>query len=138
MTDQRGPQLMDNDHVERLPFDMAVPDADATMTVTLIRRVTPGAPATVVAVRGDIDRAGTPLLDHALSQALRDPLPVCCELSGVHFFGAAAANSILAAYVGATYSGRVFVLCGVRGMTARVLSLVDPDGVVPRQAQPAL
>jgi anti-anti-sigma factor len=143
MTDQRELQLTDADHVERLPFDTAVTDDDATMTVTLTRRspvptdAAPGIPVTVVAVGGDIDRGTAPLLQRALSQALLDPLPVCCELSRVLFFDAAAANTIMAAHVHARKLGRGFSLCGVRGMTAQVLAAVDPDEIVPRQTEPS-
>ncbi len=140
MTDQRGLQFADADHIDPLPFDRAVTDDDATMTITLTYRPTdaaPGIPVTVVAVSGDIDRATAPLLHRALWQALLDPVPVWCELSGVLFFDAAAANTVMAAHTDATKSGRVFTLCGVHGMTAQVLAAVDPDGTVPRRITPS-
>jgi anti-anti-sigma regulatory factor len=59
-------------------------------------------------------------------------MPVCCDLSQVTFFGAAAANTVLSAYRQATAPGNGFFLRGVHGITGRVLGIVDPDRVVPR------
>jgi anti-anti-sigma factor len=86
----------------------------------------------VVAIDGEIDQDTAPLVRLALSHALDGRLPVCCDLSRVTFFGAAAANAVLAAHRQATALGNVFFLRGVQGVTGRVLAIVDPDRVVPR------
>ena len=91
-----------------------------------------GGPLTVVAVDGEIDHDTASLLRLTLSQALDGRTPVCCELSRVTFFGAAAANVLLAANRQADAVGCSFSLDGVAGMTDRVLSIVDPEGVIAR------
>jgi anti-anti-sigma factor len=86
----------------------------------------------VVAIDGEIDQDTAPLVRLALTQALDGRLPVCCDLSRVTFFGAAAANAVLAAHRQATAAGNVFFLRGVHGITGRVLAIVDPDRVLSR------
>jgi anti-anti-sigma factor len=113
---------------------------DDGATVLAVRRWTdpgpPGAeparPLTVVAADGDIDLDTAPLLRHALVQALDCRAPVCCDLSGVTFFGATAAGLLLDTHRRATESGQVFFLRGARAMTEYVLAVVDPDRVVAR------
>jgi anti-anti-sigma factor len=137
MTDQRRFRLTDTDDLGQSPFRTAVTADDATITVSVRRHAATDAitrSLTVVTVSGDVDRATAPLLRHALSQALLDSQPVCCDLSGVTFFGAAAANAVLAAHVCATELKRSFVLCGVRGMTGQVLAVADPGKALPRNA----
>jgi anti-anti-sigma factor len=115
-----------------------VADDDHTILVTISRADTartgarPGDPLTVVAVEGEIDQDTAPLLRLALSQALDGRAPVCCDLSRVTFFGAAAVSTVLAARRQATALGQVFFLRGVQGVTDRVLTVVDPDRVVAR------
>jgi anti-anti-sigma factor len=89
-------------------------------------------PLTVVAIDGEIDLDTAPLVRLILSNALDGRTPVCCDLSRVTFFGAAAVNTMLAAHRQATASGNSFFLRGVHGVTDRVLTLCDPDRVVPR------
>jgi anti-anti-sigma factor len=91
-----------------------------------------GDPRSVVAIDGEIDQDTAPLVRLALSHALDGRLPVCCDLSRVTFFGAAAANAVLAAHRQASAAGNRFFLCGVQGITGRVLAIVDPDRIVPR------
>ena len=110
-----------------------VADDAETILVTVSTALTSaGDPQTVVAVDGEIDQDTAPLVRLALSQALDGPMPVCCDLSRVTFFGAAAANTVLAAHRQATAFGKVFFLRGVQGITGRVLTIIDPDRVVPR------
>jgi anti-anti-sigma factor len=87
---------------------------------------------TVVAIDGEIDQDTAALVRLALSHALDGRTTVCCDLSRVTFFGAAAVNTVLAAHRQATDLGNGFFLRGVRGLTERVLTIADPDGVVPR------
>lgn len=87
---------------------------------------------TVVAVEGEIDQDTAPLVRLALSQALDGRAAVCCDLSRVTFLGAAGAGMLLSAHARAVASGRVFFLRGAWGITARVLDVVDPEGIVER------
>ncbi len=87
---------------------------------------------TVIAAEGDIDVDTEPLLRHVLAQAVNGRPAVCCDLSGVTFFGAAAANLLLATHRRATEAGQLFVLRGAGGMTEHVLAVADPDHVIAR------
>jgi anti-anti-sigma factor len=114
-------------------------DDDGTTVCTVVRRVEPtvtcaGAEdtCTIIDVGGDIDHDIAPLLQLALSQALDGRTTVCCDLSDVTFFGAAGANTLLAAHRRATELGCAFFLRGVHGITGRVLAIVDPDRIIPR------
>jgi anti-anti-sigma factor len=116
-----------------------IEDDDGTLVGTVVRRVEPTATGsgpedscTIVDVGGDIDHDMAPLLQLALSQAMDGRTTVCCDLSNVTFFGAAGANTLLAAHRRATELGCAFFLRGVHGITDRVLAIVDPDGIVPR------
>jgi anti-anti-sigma factor len=140
MIDQCRSQLADTGNCEPLSFDTTIADDNAAIMVTLSRHAAPvrtdaesGTSMTVVAVGGDIDADTAPVLRRALAQALSDSVSVYCDLSDVTFFGAAAANTLLAVHQRATDLGRVFALSGVRAMTARVWAVVDPAGVVPRR-----
>jgi anti-anti-sigma regulatory factor len=53
-------------------------------------------------------------------------------LRDVTFFGAAGANTLLAAHWRAAELGAAFYLRGVHGIADRVLTVVDPEGIVPR------
>jgi anti-anti-sigma factor len=117
-----------------------IEDDDGTLVGTVVRRVEPIATGagpedrcTIVDVGGDIDHDMAPLLQLALSQALDGRTTVCCDLSNVTFFGAAGANTLLAAHRRATELGCAFFLRGVYGIIERVLAIVDPDKIVPRQ-----
>ena len=79
-----------------------------TNLITVSRRVEtagPGAAQTVVAVAGEIDQDTADLVQRALRQALGGHRPVCCDLRGVTFFGAAAAHMLLAAHQDAERTG---------------------------------
>ena len=86
----------------------------------------------VIEVVGEIDQDTAPLVELALERALDDRTSVCCDLSRVTFFGAAAAHTLLDAHGRAAETGRVFFLRGVRGTTAWVLNLADPGHRIPR------
>ena len=142
MTAER-PRLLDLRHVSetRAPFadgaTATVADDAGAVRVTVSRSAgtTPAsaeAPLTVVAIEGEIDEDTAPLVRLVLARALESRAAVCCDLSGVTFFGAAAANTALVAHHRASALGQVFFLRGVRGITGRVLAIVDPDRVVPR------
>jgi anti-anti-sigma factor len=140
MTDQHRAASANTGHHALSPFGTTITDNDAAIMVTITRNTRPvpadtdtSCSTTVVAISGDIDAATAPLLQRALAQALSDLAAVCCDLSQVAFFGAAAANTLLAAHQHATAHGRVFALRGVHGMTARVWAVADPGGVVARQ-----
>jgi anti-anti-sigma factor len=128
---------MTAEHVNRLLPGFA--DDPGHVAVTVSRRVerelsdiSPDDALTVVAVAGEIDEDTVSLVGSALARALNGPTSVCCDLSGVTFFGAAAARTLLAAHFLAVATGRIFFLRGVRGITARVLNAVDPGLIVPR------
>jgi anti-anti-sigma regulatory factor len=97
-----------------------------------IERESSGETLTVVAITGEIDADTTAQVGLALANALNGPAPVCCDLGDVTFFGAAAAHTILAANSYAIAREQILFLRGVRGITAKILDVVDPDGLVPR------
>jgi anti-anti-sigma factor len=81
------------------------------------------APLVVVDVVGDIDTDTSPMLQTALSHAIRRNPQVCCDLSQVAFLGAAAVNTIFAALADADQNGCVFTVRGVHGFGARVFQV---------------
>src|SRR4051812_1898290 len=110
----------------------SVADEDGRTVVTVSRSVErelsdagPDDSLTVVTVEGEIDQDTVSLLELALARALSGRMSVCCDLTGVTFFGAAAARVLLAAQAHAAETGRVFFLRGVQGITARVINAVD-------------
>jgi len=115
VADEQGTILVTR-HVERAPREPAPDDA-----------------VTVLAVDGEIDADTAPLLRAALRQALNGRNPVCCDLSRVTFFGATAANTLFAAQRYAVERRRGFLVRGVHGLAELVLTVVDPDRVIPRR-----
>lgn len=91
-----------------------------------------GRPLTVVVINGEIDTDTVPLVELALMQAMDRGASVCCDLSGVTFFGAAASQAILDASVRAFENGQLFSLRGATPFTTRVLDAVDPGRLVRR------
>jgi anti-anti-sigma factor len=90
-----------------------------------------GARIAIVQVKGDVDADTAPVLRAALLHALgRDPV-VRCDLSEVGFFGAAGANTLAAAGLRAVEAGRRLELCGVHGVTRRVVVIAGLDRVLP-------
>jgi anti-anti-sigma factor len=85
---------------------------------------------TVVSVTGDLDADTGPLLHIALTEALDANPSVCCDLSRVAFFGAAAANTLLAAHLRAGATGRQFTVRGVHGITRLVLAITHLDEIL--------
>jgi anti-anti-sigma factor len=89
-------------------------------------------PLTIVAVEGEIDAHTAPLLLAVLRRALPAG-NVCCDLNGVSFLAAAGVNALFAAHLHAAACGQTLSCRGARGFAARVLALVDPAGLIPRQ-----
>lgn len=112
---------------------VAVTGWDGTLLATLTRSVDHG-PAgpltTVIAVDGDIDQDTAPALEAALVDALNGGTPVCCDVRGTAFFGAAGINTLLAAHRHAGGLGHDFFLRGMQGQAGRVLRLTELTGVV--------
>ena len=124
-------------HLDRLFADGAaatISDERGATLVTIVRHVEPKVASldtlTVFAVDGEIDVDTAPLLQAALMGALDGHDAVCCDLSHVTFFGAAAANTLFAAYRHAAARERTFLVRGAHGMTELVLTAVDPDGLI--------
>jgi len=84
----------------------------------------------VVSVTGDLDADTGPLLHIALTAALDADPNVCCDLSRVAFFGAAGANTVLAAHLHAAATGRHFTVRGVHGLTRLVLAITRLDEIL--------
>lgn len=105
---------------------------DVASVVRSIERLETGGCLTVISAHGALDRDTAPLLSAALWRALCGPMPVCCDLSGVTFFGASAARAVAGANFFASDLGREFQLRGVHGVTRRVLAVVDPGGLIRR------
>jgi anti-sigma B factor antagonist len=143
MTAQQ-PRLPDLRHLHEAGKDLTdgvratIADGAETILVTLTRGTGAGLagagdPLTVVAIEGEIDLNTAPLVRLALSHALDGRTAVCCDLSEVTFFGAAATNTVLAAHQQAAALHLVFFLRGVHGLVGRVLAILDPDRLVARQ-----
>ena len=90
-----------------------------------------GVRVAIIQVSGDVDADSVPVLRAALLHALARDTVVRCDLSGVVFFGAAGANALAAAGLRAVEAGRRLELCGVRGVTRRVLVIAGLDRVLP-------
>ncbi len=109
---------------------------DGSVLATLTRHTQPvpsGADGflTVIAVDGDIDQDTAPLLRAALVEALDGGSRVCCDISRVDFFGAAAISTVLAAHRHAAGLRGDFSLRGVHGLADRVLRIAGLTGVIP-------
>lgn len=85
----------------------------------------------IVCADGEVDADSVRALEAALLQALDEFTLVHCDLSGVLFFSAAGVNSLARAGVRAAELGRRLELCGVRGVTRRVLTIAGLDRVLP-------
>jgi anti-anti-sigma factor len=85
----------------------------------------------VVQVRGDVDADSVSVFRAALLHALGRDAVVRCDLSEAGFFGAAGANAVAAAALRAVEAGARLELCGVRGVTRRVLVIAGLDRVLP-------
>jgi anti-anti-sigma factor len=87
----------------------------------------PSARLIVIGVTGDVDADTSPLLHTALTEALDVHHRVCCDLSSVTFFGAAGADTLLAAQRHATAAGRHFTVRGAQGIIRLVLDITRLD-----------
>jgi anti-anti-sigma factor len=90
-----------------------------------------GVRTAIVQVKGDVDADTVPVLRAALLHALGRDAVVRCDLSEVGFFGAAGANTLAAAGLRAVEAGRRLELCGVHGVTRRVVVIAGLDRVLP-------
>jgi anti-anti-sigma factor len=88
----------------------------------------------VVDVAGDIDADTAPLLQAALTHAVRRNRRVCCDLNRVAFLGAAGVNTILDALRHADDAGCVFTVRGVHGISARVFEITGLDALLAARA----
>ncbi|HEX8629987.1 MAG TPA: STAS domain-containing protein [Catenuloplanes sp.] len=111
---------------------MAGPDGTPLLTVS--RHVGPpaggGAAMVVVTAVGQVDLETVELLRLALLDAVDGSRPVCCDLAGVEFFGAAGANALVAAHNLATETGCRFAISGARDTVRRVLRITGLDDLL--------
>jgi anti-anti-sigma factor len=110
---------------------------DGTVIATITRTVeSPAAlagadgPLSVVTVDGDIDQDTAPLLEQALRLAINDRPVTCLDMGRVDFFGAAGVHVLVAAQGHAAGLRHCFVLRGVHGIAARVLTIVGFDRMI--------
>jgi anti-anti-sigma factor len=94
----------------------------------------PGSPAgeqwVVVTVAGDVDADTEPLVRSALTAALGPDRRICLDVRDVTFFGAAGANTVVAAHLNAVRTGGQFTVRGARGIVRRVLAITGVDQFV--------
>ena len=96
------------------------------------RRVTAadGTPARMVTVSGEVDADTSAKLNAALLHAVEECVLVYCDLGGIGFFGAAGANVLSAAARRAASLGHRLELCGVHGLTERIVRIAGLDLLV--------
>jgi anti-anti-sigma factor len=96
-------------------------------SLTITRRTehpAEGRPLVVVTVTHDVDEDSAPALRATLTEALATNRQVCCDVSAVTFFGAAAATTVLDAHRQAQARGAGFTVRGGRGLTREILEFV--------------
>jgi anti-anti-sigma factor len=96
-------------------------------SLTITRRTehpAEGRPLVVVTVTHDVDEDSAPALRATLTEALATNRRVCCDVSAVTFFGAAAATTVLDAHRQAQARGAGFTIRGARGLTREILEFV--------------
>jgi anti-anti-sigma factor len=81
----------------------------------------------VVAATGEVDLDTAPLLQAALVDAVDRGVTVCCDLSGVTFFGAAGITALLTAHERAAEAGSLLTVRGAHGITRRVLEITGVE-----------
>jgi anti-anti-sigma factor len=107
----------------------AVIGSDGTEVIKVCRYTEPAGtrtsdqPRVVVGVSGDIDADTAPVLHAALIDAISRHRRVCCDLTGVEFFGAAGANTIVAALRHADRADCAFAVRGVHGLAVQVFQI---------------
>jgi anti-sigma B factor antagonist len=123
---------------ESLQLTATVVSHDGAVLVTVSRHLeySPAADdeLVVVTVAGDLDQDTAPLVEIALATALEQNRRVCLDLREVAFFGAAGANSVVAAHVHAVRTGGWFTLRNVHGIVRRVLEITGVDALVATAA----
>jgi anti-anti-sigma factor len=126
-----GPSRTDPAAYPALSATVAGFDGAVLATVSRHDESTPsGGVLAVVAVTGDLDRDSAPLLHDTLTAAIDGNPRVCCDLDEVTFFGAAGANTMLAAHWHAAAAGRYFTVRGVHGIARRVFGITGLDRVL--------
>jgi anti-anti-sigma factor len=116
--------------------DATVTDNFGTVIVAISCYIGPCTPGPeprdclIVAIEGEVDLDTAPPVQDALLRALDGGKAVCCDLSRVTFFGAAGARALFTACRYAAGRGRTFGVRGAHGITRRVLTLTDPDGLI--------
>jgi anti-anti-sigma factor len=127
------------DHQALNPLTVA--DRFGTVIIAIPCYIRPGSPGDdgvsghkrdclIVVIDGEVDLDTAPPVQDALLRALDGRDSVCCDLSRVTFFGAAGARAVFAAVRYASERGRTFGVRGAHGMTRRVLTVTDPDGLI--------
>jgi anti-anti-sigma factor len=115
---------------EALQLAATVVNHDGAVLVTVSRHLEYNAPADdelVVTVAGDLDQDTAPLVEIALTTALEQHRRVCLDLRDVTFFGAAGANTVVAAHLHAARTGGRLTLRGVPGIVRQVLKITRLD-----------
>ena len=79
---------------------------------------------------GALNRQTCPQLQSTLVLALNGTSSVCCDLSDIDFFGAAAADTLAAAHLHAAHVRRSFSIRGVSELAAWVLAVTGLDTIL--------
>jgi len=89
-----------------------------------------GTSQTIVGVTGDLDGETAPQLLSTLTRNMWVNSDVCCDLSGVGFFGVAGADALAVAHLRAAAARGRFSVRGVQGSTAMVLEATGLDSIL--------
>ena len=127
------------DEMPSLRATSTVTGYDGTVLATISRHTeypthNGEAPLAVVDVAGDIDADTAPLLYAVLAHAIRRNERVCCDLGRAVFLGAAAVNTILAAFTDADEACCVLTVRGVHGFGTRVFQITGLDEFLASRA----
>jgi len=121
-----------------LTLSAAVAGPDGTTLLSVSRAHEPpadparGDTTLVINAVGEVDLDTVGLLRTALLDAVGRHPHVCCDLSGVTFFGAAAVNALVTAHQEAVGHGHRLSLRGASGIVLEVLQLTGLDRTLGR------
>ncbi|WP_250036728.1 STAS domain-containing protein [Paractinoplanes maris] len=127
-------------HEASSPASITVTGSGGTVLATISRHTEdhPGGPSepqlVVIDVAGDIDADTAPALRTVLTYAIGRDRRVCCDLSRVEFFGAAAVNTIFAALRDADGTDCQFTVRGVHGLAVQVCQVTGLAAVLASRA----
>jgi anti-anti-sigma factor len=107
---------------------------DGCVVFTVSRHLDGNPDEFVVTVTGDLDHDTAPLLEIALATALDHSRRVCLDLCDVAFFGAAGANTVVAAHLHAVRTDGCFRVRNVPENARRVLQITGVDTLVAAHA----